>query len=275
MQTKWRNALASGCPSTARIALSTAAMMGIAMSGLLVPCSIVQAQAVPAFEVSRVDGRGSGRNTAGIPRTPYTIAFQAADVRSIIAFAYELPLERIERRPQWMYDDRYDVAVTTADPVGLPEQRRMLQKLLEERFGLVVHRISTPSPVYFLVRGASANLVATQEDDAQDVPRFRRAHSPVELVPGTPLDKDMPRDYAVGTHVSMTDLALWLYGQVGLPVLDKTGITGSFEIWLPMSPRGGTEEAIRGLRSLGLDLELHKGTAESLIIDLAERPKEN
>jgi uncharacterized protein (TIGR03435 family) len=94
------------------------------------------------------------RTSQGRPST-----FRNSDlIRDIIAFAYEFPLDRVERRPQWMYDDRYDVAVTTPAPTTSSEQKLMLQKLLEERFGLAVHRLSNPSPVYFLVRGSKVNL---------------------------------------------------------------------------------------------------------------------
>jgi uncharacterized protein (TIGR03435 family) len=75
----------------------------------------------------------------------------------------------------------------------------------------------------------------------------------------------------------MTDLAAWLYPQLQLPVLDKTGITGLFDIEIPGLPiKGGADGTIRAVRNaLGLDLELHRGTAETLIIDHVEKPKEN
>ena len=158
-----------------------------------------------------------------------------------------------------MYDDPYNVAVTTAAPAGLPEQKLMLQTLLETRFGIMVHRISYPSPVYFLVAGPKVNLTAT-DGDAEDLTEFRTG--PI----------------CVGRHVSMTDLAACLYPGLQLPVLDKTGITGLFDIEIPrlLSPLGGAERTIQAVRdTLGLDLELHTGTAESLIIDHAEKPREN
>jgi uncharacterized protein (TIGR03435 family) len=161
-----------------------------------------------------------------------------------------------------MYDDRYDVAVTTTAPTTLAEQKLMLQKLLEEKFGLAVHRVSNPSPVYFLVRGSKVNLTETTEVDAVDIPVFRIIQ---------------PRAVYAARHVSMSDLAAWLYSWVRLPVLDKTGIMGLFDIEIPgMPPGGGAERAIAAVRNaLGLDLELHDGTAESLIIDRVEKPGQN
>jgi hypothetical protein len=91
----------------ARVALSVVAM-GIAMGGSMVARWTAYARAVPAFEVSPViaggcggcAGRGVGKSMARISRTPQRIAFQATLGGDIITFAYGLPLDRIERRPQ-------------------------------------------------------------------------------------------------------------------------------------------------------------------------------
>lgn len=266
--------------SIARVAISAAV---IAISGSMAPQWVAHAQAGAVFEVSPVIAVKPGRfaaprganDTTRVSRTPQRIAFRTALVGDIVAFAYELPLDRIERRPQWMYDDRYDVAVTTEAPSSLPEQKRMLQKLLEERFGLVVHRVSNESPVYFLVPGPKVNLKETEEGDAVDIPEFRIGLPTLAVQPVT---SDF-RSGRVGAakHVSMSDLAAWLYSQVGLPVLDKTGITGLFDIEIPGLPvRGGSDGTIQAVRNaLGLNLELHRGTAESLIIDHVEKPSPN
>ena len=52
----------------------------------------------------------------------------------------------------------------------------------------------------------------------------------------------------------MSDLAAWLYQQVGLPVVDKTGITGLFDIEIPGLPfRGGADGTVKAVRNaLGL-----------------------
>ncbi len=290
MRAGWRSVLASerfehgsrlserGWVSIARVAISAAAM---AVAGSMAPQWIAYAQAGEAFEVSPVTAVGQGGGTPAwvapnlsISRTPQRIAFQSALVGNIMAFAYGFPLERIERRPQWLYDDRYDVAVTTAAATSLAEQKVMLQKLLEERFGLVVHRISNPSPVYFLIRGSMVNLTETQEGDAEDIPRFRCA------LPSTPLQaggRGIPnRRVCVLGHASMGDLTAWLSSQLSLPVLDQTGITGMYDFEMPELIRGGAERIIPAVQqALGLYLEVHRGSAESLIIDHVEKPSQN
>jgi uncharacterized protein (TIGR03435 family) len=232
--------------------------------------STIYAQAAPAFEVTPVIASSPAFATGPIrvSRTPQRIALDRARVGDIIAFAYDLPFDRIERQPQWMYDDAFDVSVTTADATDLPEQKLLLQKLLEERFGLVVHRISNQSPVYFLVAGANVNLTPAKETGAVDIPQFRPVPGVLLLSPNGVGLTD------AASHASMSDLAAWLSRQVQLPVLDKTGITGYYDIEISGLPlRGGSEGTIRAVQtSLGLNLELHPGTAESLIIDQSTRP---
>jgi len=234
----------------------------ISIGGSMATQGIAFAQAGATFEVTLAAPWAGSYRARGF-RTPHRIAFQSTLVGDVMAFAYGLPLDRIERRPQWMYDDVFDVAVTTAAPASLPEQKLMLQKLLEERFSLVVRRVSNESPVYFLVpMGAKVNFTETKEADAVDIPQFRSSNA------------GGVRNVVAARHASMSDLAAWLYLQVRLPVIDKTGLTGLYDIEIPGLPiRGGSEATIQAVRNaLGLDLELHRGTAESLIIDRAEKP---
>lgn len=251
--------------SIALVALSAATIVGIA-----------HAQTEPRFEVSPAIGAGAGpgaaRNPQRVSRTPERIAFQSALVGNMMAFAYGFPLDRIERLPQWMYDARYDVAVTTEAATSLAEQKQLLQKLLEDRFGLVVHRVSYPSLVYFLVRGPDVKLTPTQDGDTANIPEFRREPFRPDTFQPSPI-----RDVYAARHVSISDLASWLYLQVQLPVIDKTGITGFFDIEISGLPiRGGAEGTIQAVRnSLGLDLESGHGTAESLIIEHIEQPSRN
>jgi uncharacterized protein (TIGR03435 family) len=260
MRTEWTKRALVG-----RVAL----MAGIAIGLSMVPHGTAFAQG-PVFEVSLVPGAKTGGHMT-ISRTPQRIAFQATQVGDIIAFAYGFPLDRVERRPQWMYDDVYNVAATTAAPASLPEQKLMLQKLLEERFGLMVHRVSSEGTVYFLVAsGAKARLTETKEADSDDIPQFSTGR-PLQLSAAQP-----GSSLLTANHVSMSDLAEWLYSQMRLPVFDKTGITGLYDIELTLPTRGGAEPTIRAVRDqLGLDLQLGRGPAEMLIIDHAEKPREN
>ncbi len=269
--------------SIARAPLNTAAILAVVAGAFMVPQRTAGAQAGPAFEVSLVSSdapRLSAQDSRmAISRTPQRLAFHNALVADVMAFAYGMPVERIERRPQWMYNDLFDITVTTVVPASVEEQKLTLQKLLEERFGLVFHRATYPSPVYFLVAEANVNLTQSSANEAEELAQFAAARRTGSGPRGaTPTGSSGPPGLTIESkHASMGDLALWLYSKVQLPVVDKTGITGYFDVQIPRFPvRPSPEEVTLAVRNaLGLNLELRHGTAESLIIDRAEPPKVN
>jgi uncharacterized protein (TIGR03435 family) len=240
-------------------------MLGVAMA--MFSGTAARAQRAPALTITPLVAGGGGGNVniwARIRQTPQNLSFQADRLPDIIAFAYDLPAERIEGQPQWMYDNRFNLELTSEAPTALPEQKLMLQKLLAQRFGLVVHRISYPSPVYHLVAGPKVNLTPAQDPDAEGLPEL---HSVLE-----------PDQYKVVLeHASLKDLAATLSAQLQLPVVDETGIAGRFDIDVSgWQVRVSAEIAIPAIRkSLGLDLQVHSGSAESLIIDSSHMPNEN
>ena len=71
--------------------------------------------------------------------------------------------------------------------------------------------------------------------------------------------------------------AVFLSQMVGRPVLDKTGLTGRYEIQMEFAPEGVADgpSILEALQNLGLKLEAGKGPIEILVIDHVERPTEN
>src|SRR5579862_4372096 len=176
------------------------------------------AQDGPVFQVSPAspDSRGFWSTQR---QTPRMLSFVGALLPDMIAFAYELPVDPSEGRPQWLSDSRYDVAVTTAVPTSLPEQRRLLQTLLEERFSLVTRRISYRIPAYFLAQGPKVNLIPSQAS-VQDPDAAGVTQAACRATPRT--------SYTCIARMSMSDLAQRLSVDMQVAVLDKTGISGSF-----------------------------------------------
>jgi len=115
-----------------RIALRRAVMFGIAIAGAMAPQGIAYAQNQPAFEVSHAILLDHRRDPSKrVSRTPERLAFEAAQLGDLIAFAYGLPLDRVERRPQLMYDYAYDVAVTTPAPATYPSRSSCFRSFLK------------------------------------------------------------------------------------------------------------------------------------------------
>jgi uncharacterized protein (TIGR03435 family) len=88
--------------------------------------------------------------------------------------------------------------------------------------------------------------------------------------------------------IPLTSLVAMLTRQVHRTVLDKTGLTGKYDIamkWTPDSaaPAGGDDGASDAAPSiftalqeqLGLRLQTAKGPVDTLVIDSVEKPSEN
>jgi uncharacterized protein (TIGR03435 family) len=117
----------------------------------------------------------------------------------------------------------------------------MLQTLLAERLGLVTHRATTMQPVYGLVVSrAGAKLApakATKDESTANVKVLgdnrgisggvssQTKWGPIKL---SMTDDVLHYEYA---QMSLTGLAQFLsLGQVGLPVVDMTGLKGEYDI---------------------------------------------
>jgi uncharacterized protein (TIGR03435 family) len=102
-----------------------------------------------------------------------------------------------------------------------------------------------------------------------------------------------PRSY-LGVSVQVASLAPGLSRLLGRTVVDKTGLTGNFDVSMEWTPDEfqGIQPAPDGPRpapsdaagpslltalqeQLGLKLESQKGPVEVITIDRAERPSEN
>jgi len=75
----------------------------------------------------------------------------------------------------------------------------------------------------------------------------------------------------------------WLPSVTERPVIDKTGLSGRYDLALPSSalppqrPPSGDEESIFTAlpESVGLRLQSARGRVDTLVIDHVERPSEN
>jgi uncharacterized protein (TIGR03435 family) len=139
----------------------------------------------------------------------------------------------------------------------------MLQGLLAERFHLEFHREMRELPVYSLVMGKNGHKM------------------------GPPASKGLRvgADFLGGSS-SMPNFAVFLAGQLGRPVTDKTGLDGEFEFKLEYDPDLGALPEAGAAKNrptiftaiqeqMGLKLEPGKAPVEVMVIDKVEKPSEN
>jgi len=231
----------------------------------------------------------------------YAYDIYANGPRALSPLAAEHLLPLIEGGPSWIGSDRYRI---DAKPEGIVSkdvmQGPMLQALLEDRFKLKIHRDTREVPAYALTVAKGGPKVAPFRDGqclvvGEEPPNgkplcgrpLRRAQNPAFLI------WDIPGLNSVALSNTLQRL-------LNRPVIDKTGITGRFDIHLefgldenispflsrdcspacsplPAAPDpAGPPSIFTALQEqLGLKLEPAKGAGEVLVVDHVERPSEN
>jgi uncharacterized protein (TIGR03435 family) len=193
-------------------------------------------------------------------------------LKSLIMSAYDMKDYQVEG-PDWITSERFDV--TARFPPGLPsfndpknrEQLlaafdSMMQKMLADRFKLAVHRDQKSFSVYGLIV-AKAGI------------KFKEA-------PDTGSRSDGGDRHYQGTSVTMLRFAEFLSRRMDLPVIDMTGLKGTYDVtldWVPEQNDKANDAAIpegpalpEALQDqLGLKVENRKTPIEVLIVDHAER----
>jgi uncharacterized protein (TIGR03435 family) len=200
---------------------------------------------------------------------------------------------RVVGAPDWMKSEKYDIdaRIDTADLAAWQNSatqkemlHEMMQSLLAERCKMAAHREMRDKPVYSLVVGK--NGLKFQEAETVVPEAILAKHPNVGAIPG---GGGMFAPGASGSielyGVPMATLAVVLSNKAGRPVVDKTGLTGTYDIKLEMEqpePQAadGTQDPEPSIftvvqEQLGLRLESAKQSVETLVIDHVERPAEN
>jgi uncharacterized protein (TIGR03435 family) len=282
----------------------------------------------PAFEVASIKPNTTGRGT--FIETPPTgrVNITSTTLKTLLRVAYRVQDYQIIAGPGWIGVERFDVQARPSEDyqpqpvvpcfvVDCPPTpvQIMLQGLLEDRFGLKIHREIRELPVYDLTIGKSGFKLkevsaAPPPDPAGGPPRFPPPPPPPP--PGTPPPTiasalpTAPPGIAMGfpfgfsaSSVAFSVLDSMLAELLGRPIVDKTGIKGFYDFKIVYSREGipgngpapppqvgdaGTGPNASDPRpsiftalqeELGLKLDSSKGPVEVLVIDSVSKPSEN
>uniref|UniRef100_Q024H0 TIGR03435 family protein n=1 Tax=Solibacter usitatus (strain Ellin6076) TaxID=234267 RepID=Q024H0_SOLUE len=254
----------------------------------LFAAAFVQAQdAAPlAFEVASVKPAAAASNTRTVMTTDAgRISYTTVALGALITKAYDLKNYQLTA-PDWVWAERYDVVASL--PAGASEKQipLMLRALLAERFQIVMHREQKEIPVYVMT--ADKKGVSAKPSNRSAGLRITGSSQGRRLTGAT----------------GFSELATTLSAILDRPVLDATGVTGTFEIDLEWTPDERESHSIVGMKvaaasgagavkeagdnpagaslttvlreQLGLKLDPRKSPVEILVIDRANRvPTEN
>jgi uncharacterized protein (TIGR03435 family) len=258
------------------------------VSVLLLPLAV---SAQSTFTVASVKPNTTGNSGWSVSYTADSLRATNATLAALIRSAYGVVLDdRLVGGPSWVRTSRFDVNAKAEQALPLEQLRLMAQRLLEDRFGLVLAREQREQDVYELrlARG-----------DGRTGPDLRRAADDCPATAGTsPADQpERPKaksstgamsTYA-GWCVTMARLATGLSRSIGVVVVDQTGLPGRWDFVLAFAPitpdaSPAVDPADKSLptifaaveEQLGLKLERSThGSVEYVVIAAAHAPTEN
>ena len=143
----------------------------------------------------------------------------------------------------------------------------MLLTLLVDRFQLKYHRETKDGPIYLLVKGQNKSKL----QDSKDKNEFPWV--------GSPHNGMIRGDGIAGMNISMALLATRLSRYLARPVVNQTGLEGSFDFNFEYSSDDQHPDVISSIitsiQGIGLKLQAAKGPLETIVIDHAEKASAN
>jgi len=299
--------------------------------GVLVTSCVLRGQSppTPKFEVASIKPC-KGEPTGQIHTSPGRLSLECSSVDSLIHDAYvqfahgppwrripgaALPILSVSRgeltmpirgSTGWIQSERFAIDAKASSPVAEDVMLGpMLQQLLQDRFKLKIHREAAEIPVYELTvakSGAKLQPARTsrckQLDPGAPPPaRAKGQPAPLPLCGGF---SRAPNNAGVDLYgVTMQYFCMMLSMSTDRDVVDKTGLTGEFDLHLDatleeagfarhganpgaplpdlpvgaaVDPGGTLTDAIR---KLGLILRPAKQRVDAIVIDHVERPTAN
>ena len=244
-------------------------------------------------------GAGVAMPAFGVRTLPSGRLQGTATLKQLIGRAFDVKDYQIDGGPAWLATDYFEIAATAGGDATQAEFSEMLRALLVERFRLRSHMETRDAPVYVLTLARSDGRLGsglkptTPECEKQiaekGTPPRPPGGPPTAPVCGMTMMMGRPAGSTLmGGGFPITQLAAWLSGELSGHVVDRTGLTGRFDITLEyLSQRQGiappaidaaggdtpfppVPEAVQ--RQLGLKIDKEVGPLPVLVVDEAKPP---
>lgn len=285
-------------------------MRAASIAGLVfAAAALAQTPARPTFEAAAIhvqqNCRAVGNNRGNL--SSGRLAVPCVSIRALIRAAYGVfdangqmlarPIN-VVGGPGWLDSDLYELDAKAEGAASVDQTvGRMLQAFLEDRCKLKVHREAHETAVYALTVAKGGSKLKESAPDS--CAPLDLSHPPTDdrVVPcGFPsMQGKNGNIIADGRGMTMAEFAARLLGRVDRPVVDKTGLTGRYDIHLeysmidagsvrlngadggmPLPPDSDGASIFSAVQSqLGLRLASDKAPIDVIVVDSIERPSEN
>lgn len=263
-----------------------------------IPTAAGRESALPSFDVVSVKTNRSNSPNQSMRLLPGGRAVVTnTPLQRLILAAYELLPQQLAGGPGWVDSDRFDVVAQASEefepamPGGAPGRpAQMLQRLLAERFKLVVHTETREQSVYELTMasvdaGLGPRISAAKVDCMALMIAAGRGNG--TLPPTSQCGGSGGPGRISMRGAMMASFVRSLSALTGRIVQDRTGLTGGFDFDLDFAPESGAapDASAPGAsgaslftaleEQLGLKLRPTRGQVQVVVIDRVEHPTED
>ena len=206
------------------------------------------------FEVASVKPAAplrSGPVAIGTKADPGRVTYNGVPLTLLIMNAYKVKRYQITGGPDWLNTERFDIVAKLPEGARQEQAPEMLQSLLEDRFGLKLHHGTKELPVYELSIGKGGPKMKAAVEDPEANAKEALLPPPGQIkfrdgIPQLPAGRKgtfmmgRPGGFTLVVKVAtVSDFADRLANQLGSPVVDKTGLTGTYDFVLNFAPEPG------------------------------------
>ena len=266
-----------------------------------------QAQPPLTFEVASIKPNKSGESQLlglGFLRGGGEFVATNVTVRDLLRTAFSrraFDVRQFVSAPGWIDEERFDIAAKLAG--ALPRQpdeyvraqASLVRSLLEERFKLVIHTEQREIPAFALMKAnrngtLGPKLVPSTVDCAALFAARAKGEAPSPTEGSVPKCTIAPLPgHLLASAVMLSQFAGALSFNVGREVVDRTGLSGPYDIDLQWTPDQGFSGPDTGAglppppsdapsiftalqQQLGLRLQSAKAPVDVVVIDHVDRP---
>ena len=227
----------------------------------------------PDWEVTTVRPSAPSDRGDSIDTDGRTVTITRYSVQGMLLWGYGVQKSQLVGLPEWAKTQRFDIdgVASVEGKPDIMQLRAMLRKILDERFGMKLHREQRELPVYALVVAKSGPRLTLNTTSRNGLGEQQNTQS----------NGQQTVRYK---NATMLELAQTLMFDVDRPVVDKTGLTGRYDVelrWTVDESKTPTDSnAAPGLftaiqEQLGLKLEATKAMADVLVVDGVQKPGAN
>ncbi|MEO8371995.1 MAG: TIGR03435 family protein [Candidatus Solibacter sp.] len=280
---------------TSRFALFLGTLAAFAQDAPLPEFEVASIKVAPAIEGQMAEAKMRAMDgmvdmmVGMVPMKGMTVTMDSRTLQQLIATAYKVRVSEVAG-PSWISDLRFNVEAKLPAGADKKSANEMLQRLLEQRFGLKFHReartvsgfvLSLGKDGAHLTAAAPPDPVAATPDPNAKVDPEEGKRRMEKMMADMKQRGSMPASWWRSNNATSAQIASNVSRMIKAPVSDETKLDGKYDVTLevpqPESPEDSMEYRVaRAVTKLGLKLDARKISIDTIVVDAASKtPTEN